>query len=290
MLSAFNSVASNIYDEYVNTTGTTAGWEKIGDTQIDLTNYLQKSATSGLVKNDGSIDTNTYATSSSLSSYIQKSNTAGLVKNDGSIDQSTYATTGSLSNYVQKSETAGLIKNDGTIDTTTYASSSTVSGKADKVTTATANNFAGFDSNGNLKDSGSKASDFLTSHQDISGKADKVQSATNGHFAGLDASGNLTDSGSKASDFLTSHQPVDHWLLTTPQTLAANTTSVSFSISDLTKGYEPYFETADNSAIILKGRTITTSGSTGTITYTINAVTSAQAASNGCKANLRMLV
>lgn len=38
-----------------------------------------------------------------------------------------------------------------------------ISGKADKVSSATNNNFASLDANGNLKDSGSKASDFLTS-------------------------------------------------------------------------------------------------------------------------------
>ena len=37
--------------------------------------------------------------------------------------------------------------------------------KADKVSGATANNFAGLDANGNLKDSGSKASDFATAAQ-----------------------------------------------------------------------------------------------------------------------------
>ena len=60
----------NIYDEYVNTDGTTAGWEHIGDTQIDLSNYIQKSSTAGLVKNDGTIDTNTYVNSSALDSWV----------------------------------------------------------------------------------------------------------------------------------------------------------------------------------------------------------------------------
>lgn len=61
-----------------------------------LANYIAKSNTAGLVKNDGTIDTNTYALSSALSDYIAKSNTAGLVKNDGTIDTSTYATTSQL--------------------------------------------------------------------------------------------------------------------------------------------------------------------------------------------------
>ena len=42
---------------------------------------------------------------------------------------------------------------------------SDIAGKADKVSGATADNFAGLDANGNLKDSGSKASDFATAAQ-----------------------------------------------------------------------------------------------------------------------------
>ncbi|MBP5594149.1 MAG: hypothetical protein J6Y02_02115 [Pseudobutyrivibrio sp.] len=42
-----------------------------------------------------------------------------------------------------------------------------ITSKADKVTSATANNFAALDSNGNLKDSGHKHSDYLTSHQSL---------------------------------------------------------------------------------------------------------------------------
>ena len=42
---------------------------------------------------------------------------------------------------------------------------SDITGKADKVSGATADNFAGLDANGNLKDSGSKASDFATAAQ-----------------------------------------------------------------------------------------------------------------------------
>lgn len=52
--------------------------------------YIEKSNTSGLMKNDGTVDTNTYATQSSLNDYIHVSNTSGLVKNDGSIDTTQY--------------------------------------------------------------------------------------------------------------------------------------------------------------------------------------------------------
>ena len=44
--------------------------------------------TNGLVKSDGTIDTNTYVQASDLSNYIEKSATEGLVMNDGSIDTS----------------------------------------------------------------------------------------------------------------------------------------------------------------------------------------------------------
>ena len=47
----------NVYDEwiYVN-----SNWEIIGSTQIDLSDYVQKSQTSGLIKNDGTIDQTQY--------------------------------------------------------------------------------------------------------------------------------------------------------------------------------------------------------------------------------------
>lgn len=46
-----------------------------------LTNYIEKSQTTGLVKNDGTIDTNTYAQTSDLPG-VATSSTAGLVKPD----------------------------------------------------------------------------------------------------------------------------------------------------------------------------------------------------------------
>ena len=62
------------------------------------------------------------------SNFIETSNTAGLIKNDGSIDTNQYLTQHqSLTNYVQKSSTNGLIRNDGTIDTTSYATASSIS-------------------------------------------------------------------------------------------------------------------------------------------------------------------
>jgi hypothetical protein len=57
------------------------------------------------------------------------------------------------SDFIEKSSTAGLVKNDGTIDTTEYATVANLANKVDKVSGATANNFAILDSNGNIADS-----------------------------------------------------------------------------------------------------------------------------------------
>lgn len=75
----------------------------------------------------------------SLDQKISTSNVAGLVKNDGTIDTNTYLTEHqSLSNYIQKSNTDGLVKNDGTIDTTTYLTQhQDISGKANSADLAT---------------------------------------------------------------------------------------------------------------------------------------------------------
>ena len=75
----------------------------------DITDVIRTSQTSGLVKNDGTIDTTVYATDSDLDDLSED------VAN----------------NYIAKSQTAGLVKNDGTIDTTTYLSEhQDISGKA----------------------------------------------------------------------------------------------------------------------------------------------------------------
>lgn len=50
---------NNVFEEYLYVNN---NWELIGTTDIDLSNYIQKSLTAGLVKNDGTIDTNTYLT------------------------------------------------------------------------------------------------------------------------------------------------------------------------------------------------------------------------------------
>ena len=136
----------------LSTVATTGDYDDLLDkpsipsSSSDLTDgseLIKKSNTSGLVKNDGSIDTSTYLTPSALSNYVQKSSTNGLLKNDGTVDTTSYSTfSGSYndlsnkpsipssssdlsdgSSLVKTNSTTGLLKNDGSVDTTQYLSS-----------------------------------------------------------------------------------------------------------------------------------------------------------------------
>lgn len=87
--------------------------------------YIAFNNTAGLVKNDGTIDTNAYITAASL-----PTKTSDLT-NDGS------SSSDSLT-FIETSATSGLVKNDGTIDTTTYLSEhQDISGKANSADLAT---------------------------------------------------------------------------------------------------------------------------------------------------------
>ena len=122
--------------------------------EVDLSNYIRKSSTSGLVKNDGSIDTTSYLSSlpnhthkkSEITDFTHthsisditalqttlngKANTShthnDLYYTKSEVDNMNLGGDGEvdLSNYIQKSSTSGLVKNDGTIDTTTYSTAS----------------------------------------------------------------------------------------------------------------------------------------------------------------------
>lgn len=68
--------------------------------ETDLSDVVRVSQTSGLIKNDGTIDT---------TQYIGKSDTSGLVRNNGTIDTNTYLTTANASStYVAKENGKGL--------------------------------------------------------------------------------------------------------------------------------------------------------------------------------------
>ena len=66
---------------------------------------------------------------------------------------------------IPKTDLASGVQASLDLADTALQSHQDISGKADKVSGATADNFAGLDSNGNLKDSGKKASDFATAAQ-----------------------------------------------------------------------------------------------------------------------------
>ncbi len=58
----------------INISGTNVDiYGKDTDTHQSLTNYVQKSSTTGLLKNDGTVDTTSYATSSQISSMLTTS-------------------------------------------------------------------------------------------------------------------------------------------------------------------------------------------------------------------------
>ena len=61
---------------------------------------------------------------------------------------------------IQKSHLSQSVQDSLNLANSALQSHQDISGKADKVSGATENNFAGLDANGNLKDSGYKASDF----------------------------------------------------------------------------------------------------------------------------------
>ena len=145
----------------------------------------------------------------SLDQKISTSNVAGLVKNDGTIDTNTYLTQHqSLSNYIEKSNIDGLVKNDGTIDTTTYLTEhQDISGKAnsaDLATVATTGRYTDLTNIPTTFTPSSHAHGSITNDGKIgtvSGKPLITSSGSFGTTSGTFAEGNHTH-----SQYLTSHQ------------------------------------------------------------------------------------
>lgn len=101
-----------------------------------------------------SLDANAKLDSSQIpTNVIKTSSTSGLVKNDGTIDTTSY----------QPTEAGkGLSTNDydNTAKDIVDGVTTNLATKADKVTNATNGNLAGLDSNGNLTDSGIASSEI----------------------------------------------------------------------------------------------------------------------------------
>jgi hypothetical protein len=102
------------YKEYVYSDGV---FVMIGDTSIDLSNYVTTSAlNTALASYTPTSQLASVATSGSYNDLTNKPTNVSTFTNDaGYLTQHQ-----SLTNYVQKSQTAGLLKNDGTVDTNTY--------------------------------------------------------------------------------------------------------------------------------------------------------------------------
>ena len=115
-------------------------------TESDITNlgdYVEKSNTSGLIKNDGTIDTTQYISQhQDISGKLDIAQTSHKGKNvvvDGTTGNIAFENKPTVptkisdltndSDFIEKSNTGGLVKNDGTIDTTQYVSD--VSSKLD---------------------------------------------------------------------------------------------------------------------------------------------------------------
>ena len=136
LLPKSSSETFNVYDEYINLDGTTAGWEKIGDTQIDLSNYVTNDdltaalanytttanlATLLAAKQDTISDLSTIRSGAAAGATAYQKPSTGIPKAD--LDSAVQASLGkadtalqshqSLANYYQTGDTAETDLQDG---------------------------------------------------------------------------------------------------------------------------------------------------------------------------------
>lgn len=97
-----------------------------------LDDKISKSSTTGLVKNDGTIDTTTYLTQHQDITG-KEDNTNKVTSWNDTPNNTRYPSEklvkDSLDQKISKSNTQGLVKNDGTIDTTQYLTSADITDK-----------------------------------------------------------------------------------------------------------------------------------------------------------------
>lgn len=73
---ASTAATENYYDEYINTDGTTSGWELIGSTQVDLSQYYTKTETDTLLSSKA--DTTSLAAVATSGDYTDLQNTPSI--------------------------------------------------------------------------------------------------------------------------------------------------------------------------------------------------------------------
>lgn len=74
---------SDVYDEYINTTGLTTGWEKLGTTEIDLSQYYTKTETDTLLSAKADTASLSAVATSGAASDVSYTNTSsGLTATD----------------------------------------------------------------------------------------------------------------------------------------------------------------------------------------------------------------
>lgn len=216
------SIKDTVIEVFVDTTSKTGH----NHTTSDITNFPEiPTKTSDLTN-----DSNFLTSHQSLTNYIQKSNTNGLIKNDGTIDTNTYLTTHQdISDKVNTSdlgETAfsndyNDLDNLPTIPAAyTHPSTHPATMITGLSTVATSGSYNDLNNKPSIP---TKTSDltndsgFLTSHQDISGKAnssDLATVATTGSYTDLEDKPTIptvpttVSSFTNDSGYLTSHQDI----------------------------------------------------------------------------------
>ena len=116
------------YDEFINLDGTTSGWEYVGKTEVDLSNYYTKAETEAYVKGDGAdyiAGTKTYSTLTTTAKTIL-----------GAINEAAGAASGAQRDATQALADASAAQ--GTANSASSAASS-AQGTADNALTAAGN-------------------------------------------------------------------------------------------------------------------------------------------------------
>lgn len=136
-------------------------------TDSGFNNYIKKSSTSGLIKNDGTIDTNNYIISSNIASTVTQNDTNPV--SSGAVYDKFEDLIGSAPAALDTlQEIATALNNDADLAGTLTTQ---ISSKVPKVSNPTTDNFASFNSDGTIKDSGHSHSDYITSIKTVNNES-----------------------------------------------------------------------------------------------------------------------